>query len=486
MAKQISQKTFDDVVMENISEFEMSAEEAVEDAVQQFESQGINLAIIVKDPGLYTGVGDNGEVLDHPVVAAVKKLDACLENAPCSAKDELIVCLQDIKKECDIDISRRCLAGTNGAYKTFFKALSLFVNEPDTFRLILDSFCSLVNGQPDLIDIKGVELLTSALKQYKENAETEVLIVRAIRLNCVKHESNRQEFIKNDYIVAASELLILHKSNPDLVKEICMSLRALTLDDDVRVPFGKAHENAKSIVTEGDALKAILLLCEEHKDNQPVLAELFLTLSCLTVRDEFCKEVKNRGGLKFIIDAFQSGINNKSIVRQALIVMKTLAGNDEVKAEVSKLGGVELVVLAMNTHQNISTIAEASCKLLTAITLRNPDNCRKVVECQGHQHIIQAMKLHPSVVGVQKNACMSLRNLVSRTKDLKDVILALGAEPLINNALNQHSECKDEAKAALRDLGCKVELQERWKGKMGTLAQDEPEAELTQAFVNSL
>ena len=103
----------------------------------------------------------------------------------------------------------------------------------------------------------------------------------------------------------------------------------------------------------------------------------------------------------FIIYIYHVFLFLQSIVRQALIVMKTLAGNDEVKAEVSKLGGVELVVLAMNTHQNVSTIAEASCKLLTAITLRNPDNCRKVVECQGHQHIIQAMKLHPSVIGVQ-------------------------------------------------------------------------------------
>ena len=216
----------------------------------------------MKDPGLYSGTGGNGEILDHPVVAAVKKFDACLENSPSSGNDHLISCLQEIKRECDIDISRRCLAGTNGAYKTFFKALSLFLNEPETFTLVLDSFCSLVNGQPDLIDIKGVELLTSALKQYKDNADTEVLIVRAIRLNCIKHESNRQEFIKNDYIISTSELLIVHKSNPDLVKEICISLRALTLDDDVRVPFGKAHENAKSIVTEGDALKAILLLCE--------------------------------------------------------------------------------------------------------------------------------------------------------------------------------------------------------------------------------
>lgn len=39
MAKQISQNTFDDVVRENISEFEMEVSEAVQDAIQQFESQ---------------------------------------------------------------------------------------------------------------------------------------------------------------------------------------------------------------------------------------------------------------------------------------------------------------------------------------------------------------------------------------------------------------------------------------------------------------
>lgn len=39
MAKQISQETFDDVVRENMEDFEMTAEEAVADAVQQFQSQ---------------------------------------------------------------------------------------------------------------------------------------------------------------------------------------------------------------------------------------------------------------------------------------------------------------------------------------------------------------------------------------------------------------------------------------------------------------
>lgn len=39
MAKVITQATFDDVVKENMMEFEMSAEEAVNDAVEQFQSQ---------------------------------------------------------------------------------------------------------------------------------------------------------------------------------------------------------------------------------------------------------------------------------------------------------------------------------------------------------------------------------------------------------------------------------------------------------------
>ena len=64
---------------------------------------------------------------------------------------------------------------------------------------------------------------------------------------------------------------------------------------------------------------------------------------------------------------------------------------------------------------------------------------------------------------------MSLRNLVTRTKDLGPVILAQGAEPLLNYAMNHHNEAHDEAKAALRDLGCKVELKELWKGERGTL-----------------
>ena len=50
MAKQITQDTFDDVVRENIQEFEMSPQEALDDAIKQFESQVRNTLLFCTNP----------------------------------------------------------------------------------------------------------------------------------------------------------------------------------------------------------------------------------------------------------------------------------------------------------------------------------------------------------------------------------------------------------------------------------------------------
>ena len=48
------------------------------------------------------------------------------------------------------------------------------------------------------------------------------------------------------------------KTQGPIVKEVCQLFRVLTLDDDPRVPFGKAHDHAKMIVTEAEALELLL------------------------------------------------------------------------------------------------------------------------------------------------------------------------------------------------------------------------------------
>lgn len=63
VAKKITQETFDEVVKENIEEFDMKQDEAIFDAYQQFSSQGVDLA----DIDISGGVGRQ-EMLDSIAV----------------------------------------------------------------------------------------------------------------------------------------------------------------------------------------------------------------------------------------------------------------------------------------------------------------------------------------------------------------------------------------------------------------------------------
>ena len=68
----------------------------------------------------------------------------------------------------------------------------------------------------------------------------------------------------------------------------------------------------------------------------------------------------------------------------------------------------------------------------------------------------------------QKHGCMAVRNLVARTREYCEPLLEFGAEEIIHQA-RKVKNCEDEAKAALRDLGCQVDLKERWTGEKGSL-----------------
>lgn len=75
-SKHIAQETFDDAVQENIAEFEMDPEEAVREAVQQFESQGVDLSNIIK--AVRQPASENGQKQKHEVLLVGLQLCAVL------------------------------------------------------------------------------------------------------------------------------------------------------------------------------------------------------------------------------------------------------------------------------------------------------------------------------------------------------------------------------------------------------------------------
>ena len=72
----ISQETFDDAVRENQTEFEMDLEEAIADAITEFELCNIDLSTVIKTPAHFSKDKDSGS--GHEGVDLVNEMKALL------------------------------------------------------------------------------------------------------------------------------------------------------------------------------------------------------------------------------------------------------------------------------------------------------------------------------------------------------------------------------------------------------------------------
>ncbi|XP_056149408.1 armadillo repeat-containing protein 6 [Lampris incognitus] len=466
--RRITQDTFDAVVKENIEEFEMDADEALREAVEQFESQGVDLSCIVKVvPNILSD--EKQEEQTHEVLQALDSLRVRNDSSSSTERD-MMVNLKCFTQQCSLGFAQRYLAAQKDAYATILSCCKNSVEEREALLASLSALAALTDGQPDLLDPEGKDLLLLILNKYQTDDSVMCVGVRTVHHCCLKHEQNRQDLVKAGVLPLLTGALAQRSGCAELVKEACAALRVMTFDDDVRVPFGHAHEHAKMIVLEHNGLKVIIEAAKAHKDNISILSELCATLSRLAVRNEFCQDICDLGGLKFMMTLLADSFESQDLVRQVLSAIRAVAGNDDVKDAVVNAGGVQLIIIAMNRHMSNAHVCEQGCACLCVLALRKPNNCKVIMETGGALAAMQAMKAHPNDFNLQKQACMLLRNLVSRMRNFSQPILEMGAEALITQALQTHQDCGDVGRAALRDLGCQVELRELWTGKKGSLS----------------
>ncbi|XP_059915421.1 armadillo repeat-containing protein 6 [Gadus macrocephalus] len=467
--RRITQETFDAVVKENMDDFEMDPDDALKDAVEQFDSQGVDLTCIVKAVPVTSEDKQGDQMQVHEVLQALDALKNTGDITTITAESEIISDLKRFTEQCSIGFAQRHLASTKDAYPVILSCCKRSLEDKEGVIASLSALSALTNGQPDLLNAEGQTLLILILNKYREDPAVTSIGFRTIRHCCLKHEQNRQDLVKGGVLPLLTGAISRNTECGELVKEACATLRYMTFDDDIRVAFGNAHEHAKMIVQDHNALKIITAAAKAHVDNFSVLSELCATLSRLAVRNEYCQDICDLGGLKFMMTLLVDSYESQELVRQVFCALKAIAGNDDVKDAVVNAGGVPLIVIAMNRHMGNPHVCEQGSACLSVLALRKPKNCTVIMENGGTLAAVQCMRTHPDVVNVQRQACMLLRNLVSSMEHLCQPILAMGAQPLIAQALQTHGDLGDVFKAALRDLGCEVELKELWTGKKGSL-----------------
>ncbi|KAF5282530.1 hypothetical protein FQA39_LY04937 [Lamprigera yunnana] len=459
MVRVINQDTFDDAVKENISEFGMDVEEAIADAVKQFEAQGVDLGNIIKDMTNLTtsNTEELNEVLD--------KLSKFAKELGLVTPLEIIEQLHVLKNECDKGLPNRVCAGKQGAYDVLLDIISKANQSVDVIIEGLKTLTSLMTKQPDLLNDSGVQLMTGLLTP-EQDYNVQMALLRWIKECCAMHENNRQNIFNAQILEYLKP--ILEKADSLLLRNVLGVLRALVLDDDVRVEFGRAHEHARAIAS--DALCIITQSLTKFKEDELLVNDILLTLSSLLVRTEFCKEVEDVGGLDTIRDTMIIFQTRNKLMRQCFKVLKALAGNDEVKIHIIQKHLAPIILSAVNVHKNSSATATLGLSCIAALTLRCPENSKAFFEAGAPEVIIDCMKLHPDDAGIQKNASWAIRNMVSRSNYQCNKFLEMGVESILKINLKKFVQHEFDTKSALMVLGCKVKLREEWTGKGGRIS----------------
>ncbi|XP_065555632.1 armadillo repeat-containing protein 6 isoform X4 [Lathamus discolor] len=309
-SKQITQETFDDAVQENITEFEMDPEEAVREAVQQFESQGVDLSNIVK--AVRPPASENGQKQKHEILLTLDALGKAVDDSDLAEVAEQLVVFT---AQCKEQLAFRCLAGQNGAYPVVFSACQVASGDRNLMLKAFYTLSALLDGQPDLLDTAGQDLLLQTLQEYREDADMVLAGIRCVRHACLKHEQNRQDFVKGGILPLLTGAIVQHRHSADVVRTASSALRIMTFDDDIRVPFGHAHDHAKMIVLENDGLRVLieaakgkihpmLILVLNHLDfliseqcfgitwSSQEMIQIFATRTMFHSFDEICPERK--------------------------------------------------------------------------------------------------------------------------------------------------------------------------------------------------
>ncbi|EOD25122.1 hypothetical protein EMIHUDRAFT_450446 [Emiliania huxleyi CCMP1516] len=493
----ISQETFDEAVKENIEDLDMAPDEALEDAVEQFTSQGINLSNIVRRvPG--------ASAEDDPAaVRLARALAACVEGLEDEESEELLygggvmrltflaargcaaTALGDAAAALKREVQRgpaeaTTLAGATSAVDSLVSgSLALVHAEPGagTAALVevLEALTVLLMDAEnrERLGVRGCAALVLVSRVHAENGPPLRACFQALRAAMLVHEQHRQTLVKSGGVLKlAVEAVRRHGKRTEWADQ-----------GPILAACGVGHEHAKAAVELG----LLPLLLEAARSplaaSAGPLSELLATLSRLTVTDTICQQLAKMDALKLAISELanhvtdaqaglvsgsssllvlcsQARVTGAQVAKQACFFLANISGNDKCKESIREGSGH--IAIAMLLHAHVGSMQTDGVSALGNMALRKPENCAAIAECGGIPAI----------------ACLAIRNLVGRNPELVEPILDAGAEAPIREVMNAHADdyMHNLAKAALRDLRCSVQLGVLFTGEVGEahcLAQGE-------------
>lgn len=506
----ISQEYFDEVCLENRDDFELSEDEAVQETIQQLTSylgRGLPSHLVLTFPTSEKGIAQRkvNQVLKTCIANLQQQQQQVSETL-----QTLVDCVQEDSRQlvprfvsfrgfatC-VNLWKSCVEGRDervyGLLQTTFTETAQVAKVTRTTSTDSDNNTSVLQFhdlQNEFLRLWPTWLATledeiSSVDNVEEWNVGRVCQILDLANCAVKNsEPNKKAFMAskstNTSMKSSPSLLLSILDKLSLPNEkrtlldhhrlignpLCRLIAALCTFDDFRVTQGaptiaSAHANVQSFHRENGVVRIARYL-QETKTSSAILA-----LRAMAIHDEIVQTMVAVGVLDTSTSLLHRLVSTEKnstgeSIEESLEALTAVVGlfrnvsaNDEIKSKLC-VGDKSIVAnlkCAMEAHSAAAKLQEHACATFAAMALRSPRNAEYLVR----QHdaatwVVRAMQNHPSRTTVQRQAALALRNLVSRSTDLRPVVLQAGAAEALTGIAAKHVSCQDEVYAALRDLG---------------------------------
>lgn len=244
----------------------------------------------------------------------------------------------------------------------------------------------------------------------------------------------------------------------EILKEICLTIKSLCTHDDLRKEMSCAYDNGKRFLND-EVVSSLVNYSRSYQTNADVAACALGALRQLILSEEAVKMVCSHGLMSLPKQILQLDHAPVILIRSLAGLLRNICADDNRKNSLVSDGVVPLLIYYMNReeYQSDSLLMEHILATLAAIALRFPNNSHLIVNSGGIEEIVSVMRRHEQKVSLQRQACLTIRNIASRCPELRRRILDCNVEVMLRQA-GRHQECIDEAYAALRDLECEVQF----------------------------
>ena len=459
MAKRISQETFDSVVGENVTDFEMTPEEALADAIKQFKSQGVDL----------NNVDTTGGIGRFELMEAI----ALVKSGTLEVMSKALATLSEICDEAH-EYSQRNLSITNS--NGCIHAISLLIALPIEHTNIvlsaiklLTKLCKAHVENRDHFEPGGCDKLSKFISaevtRALEKSYCCTSLIAALELARVVAKTEYNKSMLMAWKVGELLVKILNVENDreldtewlQVLLLACHTVRGLCVHDDFRKDMSCAYDNGKYFIS-ADVM-AFLLHYSRQFQQYPALAAAALSAAKqMITTEEAVKVAAHHGAMDLPIAVLSWSDSSLSLIRSVAGVMRNLCADDIRKDRLVADGSMALLVAALSSDKfSVDfTFCEHALACLAAMSLRSPSNSEKIMNCGAAEIIVQSMRKYPDKGALQRQACLSVRNIAARCPEFRNTLLDAGVETVLRTA-GRLQDSVDEAYGALRDLGCEVQ-----------------------------